>query len=172
MSATIVTNAVPAYDQTDNPTNCCPRFTPEPWDGQELHFENKLFVKASTVSLFHVPLNMGSMFARTWTAIKDAHAENGGFLVLSHDDSAWHGEHLFAVSKPVAGAEMVSLSGDFLTKVFEGPYANARTWCDEMRREVEQRGRMLDTLYFFYTTCPKCAKHYGKNYVVGIAKVT
>jgi hypothetical protein len=33
------------------------------------------------------------------------------------------------------------------------------------------RGRTLETLYFFYTTCPKCAKHYGKNYVVGIAKL-
>ena len=29
----------------------------------------------------------------------------------------------------------------------------------------------LDTTYFFYTTCPRCAKHYGKNYVVGVAKV-
>lgn len=171
MTTTIVTNAVPVYDPTDNPTNCCPRFTPGPWDGQELHFENKPFVKASTVSLFHVPLNMGSVFARTWTAIKEAHAENGGFLVLSHDDSAWHGEHLFAVSKAVAGAEMVSLSGDFLTKVFEGPFSHARAWASEMKRYVAQRGRTLDTLYFFYTTCPKCAKHYGRNYVVGVAKV-
>jgi hypothetical protein len=32
--------------------------------------------------------------------------------------------------------------------------------------------RALETLYFFYTTCPKCAKHYGKNYVVAVAKVT
>jgi hypothetical protein len=167
----MITNAVPAYDPTDNPTNCCPRFKPEAWERQELHFENKPFVSASTISLFHIPLNMGSVFARTWNAIKDAHAEDGGFLVLSREDSAWHAEHLFAVSKPVAGAETVSLSGDFLTKVFEGPYANARTWCDEMRREVEHRGRTLDTLYFFYTTCPKCAKHYGKNYVVGVAKV-
>jgi hypothetical protein len=75
------------------------------------------------------------------------------------------------VSKPVAGADMVNVSGDFLTKVFEGPYANIRTWCDEMKRHVAQRGRTLDTLYFFYTTCPKCAKYYGKNYVVGVAKV-
>jgi hydrolase family protein len=52
----------------------------------------------------------------------------------------------------VSGADMVSLSGNLLTKVFEGPYANARMWCDEMRREVEQRGRTLDMLYFFYTT--------------------
>jgi len=90
---------------------------------------------------------------------------------LSHDDSAWHGEHLFAVSQPVAGAEMVSLSGDFMTRVFEGPYSKAREWSKQMKCEVELRGLTLETLYFFYTTCPKCAKHYGKNYVVGVAKV-
>jgi hydrolase family protein len=171
MTATVVTNAVPAYDPTDNPANCCPRFKPQPWDRQELHFENKPFVKASTISLFHIPLNMGSTFARMWQAVRDAHAEDGGFLVLSHDDSAWHAEHLFAVSKPVTGADMVNLSGDFLTRVFEGPFANTRTWCDEMKGYVEGCGRSLDTLYFFYTTCPKCAKYYGKNYVVAIAKV-
>lgn len=171
MTTTLVTNAVPRYDATDNPTNCCPRFKPEGWDGQELHFENKPFVQASTISLFHVPLNMGSVFARTWKAIEDLHAEDGGLLVLSHDDSPWHAEHLFAVSRPVPGARMVHLTGDFLTKVFEGPYENARAWCDEMRDYVAQRGRTLDTLYFFYTTCPKCAKYYGKNYVVGIAKL-
>ncbi|HET9361377.1 MAG TPA: hydrolase [Vicinamibacterales bacterium] len=171
MTATQVTNATPAYDPTDNPTNCCPRFKPELWDGQELHFENKPFVSASTVSLFHVPLNMGSVFARTWNAIKDAHAEDGGFLVLSHEDSAWHAEHLFAVSRPVPGSDMVSLSGDFLTKVFEGPYEAAKRWADEMTHYVNERGHRLDTLYFFYTTCPKCAKYYGKNYVVGVAKV-
>jgi len=26
-------------------------------------------------------------------------------------------------------------------------------------------------MYFFYTTCPKCAKKYGKNYVVILAEV-
>jgi hypothetical protein len=41
----------------------------------------------------------------------------------------------------------------------------------EMTDYVQQQGRQLETLYFFYTTCPKCAKHYGKNYVVAVAKV-
>ena len=165
------TNEIPAFDVTDNETGCCPRFRPEPWTDQELHFDRKPFVKASTISLFHVPLNMGSMFTRTWDAIRKAHAENGGFLVLSHDDSAWHAEHLFAVSKDVPDAEMVHLSGDFLTWVFEGPYSHAGKWCAEMERHVKERGRRLETMYFFYTTCPRCAKHYGKNYVVGVAKV-
>jgi len=26
-------------------------------------------------------------------------------------------------------------------------------------------------MYFFYTTCPKCAEFYGKNYTVILAKV-
>ncbi len=66
------TNELPPFDPTQNETNCCPRFRPEPWDNQELHFDRKPFVRAST---------------------------------------------------------------------------------------------------FFYTTCPRCAKHYGKNSVVGVAKV-
>lgn len=165
------TNQTPSYDTSDNPTGCCPRFTPEPWDRQALHFERKPFVRASTISVLHVPLNMGSVFGRTWRAIQEAHADTGGLLVLSHDESAWHAEHLFAVSAPVPGAEMVYLSGDYLTKVFEGPFERARDWCDEMAQWVASRGRTLETQYFFYTTCPKCAKFYGKNYVVGVAKV-
>ena len=62
-------NELPMFDATDTETNCCPRFHPEPWDNQELHFDRKPFVRASTVSLFHVPLNMGSTFANTWDAI-------------------------------------------------------------------------------------------------------
>jgi hypothetical protein len=26
-------------------------------------------------------------------------------------------------------------------------------------------------VYFFYTTCPKCAEVYGKNYVVGVVEI-
>jgi hypothetical protein len=40
-----------------------------------------------------------------------------------------------------------------------------------METYVQAKGKKMDTLYFFYTTCPKCAKHYGKNYVVEVAKV-
>jgi hypothetical protein len=165
-------NQTPPFDVSDNETNCCPRFTPEPWQDQELHFDNKPFVRASTISAFHMPLNMDSVFARMMAAIEAAHAAGSGRLVLSHDDSAWHAEHLFAVDKEVPGAEMVRLSGEFLTHVFEGPYKDAPEWAATMAADVKKRGKHLDTMYFFYTTCPKCARHYGKNYVVGVAKVS
>lgn len=41
-------NRTPVYDGSDNPTACCPRFKPDGWDGQDLHFKEKLFVKART----------------------------------------------------------------------------------------------------------------------------
>jgi hypothetical protein len=40
-----------------------------------------------------------------------------------------------------------------------------------MKSYVKAKGKALQKLYFFYTTCPKCAKKYGKNYVVLLAQV-
>jgi hypothetical protein len=36
---------------------------------------------------------------------------------------------------------------------------------------VREQRKELKKLYFFYTTCPKCAKYYGKNYVVLLAQI-
>ncbi len=166
------TNTLPHYDMSDIPTNCCPRFKPEGWDEQELHFKDKLFVKARTRSLFHIPINMGSVFPRTFADIEKAQAINKEqFIVLSYDPSAWKGEHYFAVTGEVPGQEMVHMTGDFLTKVFEGPYKNAPKWEKEMEAYVNSKGKQAKKIYFFYTTCPKCAKYYGKNYVVAVAEL-
>lgn len=164
-------NALPKYDMNDNPTGCCPRFQPQPWDDQKLHFENKRFVKAKTRSVGHIPLNMGRVFKRTFQAIEraDAHSDED-FVVMSHDPSAWSGEHYFSVTENVPNQEMVELNGDYVTKVFEGPYKEASTWQREMQANVEAQGAKVKKMYFFYTTCPRCAKHYGKNYVVAIAE--
>ena len=166
------TNALPKYDMSDNPTNCCPRFKTEGWDEQELHFKDKLFVKVKTRSIFHIPINMGSVYPATFSAIEKADAKSEDeFVVLSHDPSAWTGEHYFSVLKDVPGQEMVRLTGDYLTKVYEGPYKNAPKWEKEMEAFVESKGKKVKKTYFFYTTCPKCLKFYGKNYIVAISEI-
>jgi len=53
----------------------------------------------------------------------------------------------------------------------EGPFRNAPVWVKDMKQYVAAKNRKLERLYFGYTTCPKCAKAYGKNYVVMFAKV-
>lgn len=164
-------NELPKYDTGDNPTNCCPRFDPQSWDGLEVTFQDKPFVKGRTTSLFHIPLNMGGMMTKTMKMINDAGGLAEDFVLLSHDPSPWKGEHLFAVSKEVPGAEMVRLSGTFLTQVFEGPFSNVSKWMTQMKAHAGAKNRTASKLYLFYTTCPKCAKYYGKNYVVGFTQV-
>jgi hypothetical protein len=75
------------------------------------------------------------------------------------------------VTKDVPDAVMVRLSGRYLTKVFEGPYRDAGRWVKETEKFVADSGKQLRRLYFFYTTCPRCAKHYGKNFVVAFAEI-
>lgn len=164
------TNALPAYDPSDNPTGCCPRFNPEGWDDRVLHFDDKLFLRAKTVSENHVPKDMASVFEKTFAAIEKAGAlDLNDFIVLSRDLSPSETEHYFAVTKDVPGEEMVRWSGDYVTKVFEGPYEEAPIWEKELLAETRRRGREAERVYFFYTTCPKCAQVYGKNYLVAVA---
>ncbi len=166
------TNQLPNMDMNTSETKCCPKFNPIGWDGQTFSFDNKLFVKAKTKSFLHFPLTMNSMYKRVLVNIQKADAEiKDNYLILSHDSSPWTGEHYFAVTKDVEGEEMVRLSGTYLTKVFEGPYRNVGKWVKEMEQYVKGKDKDMKKLYFFYTTCPKCQKHYGKNYVVAFAQV-
>ncbi len=165
-------NETPRYDDSINETGCCPKFNPEGWDNQELHFKDKKFVRAETISAAHIPINMGKVFGRVHKHIEAANAMNiEDALVLSRDLSAFKGEHLFAVHDDVAKEEMITLSGDYLTKVFEGPYREAKHWLGEMEDLAHAAGKSPKEIYFFYTTCPKCAKAYAKNYVVGVVSV-
>ena len=92
-------------------------------------------------------------------------------VLLSDENSLWGADIYIAVSKEVPQAQMKKISGTLLTKVFEGPYKDAGKWARQMKEYVKSKGRDLKKLYFFYTTCPRCAKYYGKNYTVMVAEV-
>jgi len=156
------------YEQSE--TGCCPRFNPEPWDEKEITWQNKLFVKDHVRSFLHIPLNFGKMIVRNMERIKEASALVPEPLMLS-EESLWGADIYIAVSKEVPGAEMQRISGAFLSKVFEGPYKDAGRWVKEMKDYVGSKGKEIKKMYFFYTTCPKCAKVYGKNYIVILAMV-
>lgn len=159
--------------ETQNETGCCPRFNPAGWNEQELTWTDKLFVKEKACSFLYMPLNMGKMMKRAMKKLADSDAcqDDKDFLMLSYDPSPWRSEHLIAVTKEVPGMENLKLSGTFLTKVFEGPYKNAGKWHKQMSAYATSKGKDPKKIYFYYTTCPKCAKVYGKNYVVGFAAV-
>lgn len=165
-------NVLPKMNMAADTTGCCPEFDPEGWDGRHLVFKDQPFVRATTRALLHVPLNMGSVFTRVQEHIEDAGAQApDGYFVMSRDLSASEGEHLFAVTKDVPGEEMIRLSGEFIARVFEGPYRHAKSWDHDMRVAAEADGHVAKNVFMFYTTCPRCAKTLGRNFVVGLAEI-
>ena len=152
-------------------TGCCPRFDPGPWQETEVTFEDKLFIKDRVRSFLHIPLNFGKVMKRNTERIEAAGAKPESTLILVDENSLWGADVLIAVSKEVAAAENVRLSGRFMTKVFEGPFKEIRTWMAQMTSYVAGKGKVIENLLFYYTTCPRCAKVYGKNYVVLFAQI-
>ena len=157
------------YEQSE--TGCCPRFNSEPWDEKEISWEDNLFIKDHVRSFLHIPLGMGKVMVKNVEMIKAADALAPEPLMLSDEKSLWGSDIYIAVTKEVPKAENVRISGTFLTKVFEGPYRDMGKWVKEMKTFVKAKGKEIKKLYFFYTTCPACAKYYGKNYTVILAKI-
>jgi hypothetical protein len=155
----------------DSETGCCPRFDPEPWDEKEMAWQDKLFLKDHVRSVFHIPLNFGKVMVKNMEKIQAAGALAPEPIVLSDEKSLWGADVYIAVDKEVPEAQMEKISGTFLSKVFEGPYKNAGKWVREMKDYVQSKGKEIKKMYLFYTTCPKCAEYYGKNYTVILAMV-
>ena len=150
---------------------CCPRFDPEPWNEKEVSWTNKRFVTDRVRSFVHIPLNFRSVMVRNVALIEAAGAKPEPMIVLSDEDSLWGANVYIEVTKDVPAAKMATLSGTFLSKAFEGPYRDIGKWIKEMKQYVGSKGKQIKQLYLYYTTCPKCAKKYGRNYVVILAQV-
>lgn len=153
------------------PTGCCDPFNPEPWEDKKIVWKDKKFVFDHVTSFLHIPLNLGKKIIKNMALIEKAQAKSPYQLMLTDEKSMWGSDIYIDVAKNVPGAQMSTLSGTFLTKVFEGPYQNAGKWAQEMSTYVKNKGKVLKKLYFSYTTCPNCAKAYGKNYVVLFAQI-
>lgn len=150
---------------------CCPRFDPAPWDGKVLEWENKRFIKDRVMTFFFIPINFASVIMKLNGKVEKAGATIPDRLCLSDDTSKWNMDIYLAVDREIPGAENVTMSGKFLSKVYEGPYGDTAKWGKDFESYSEKQNMGIKKWYMWYTTCPKCAKKYGKNYVVIIAEI-
>lgn len=155
----------------DNNKECCPRFNPAPWDGKIFEWDNKKFIKDKVRAFFYIPLNFGGVIKRMMAKIEKSGAKALDWMSLSDHTSKWNMDLYVAVDKEAEGAENISLSGKFLSKAYEGDFKDTGKWRKDFEGFAKGKGMEIDKMFMWYTTCPKCAKKYGKNYTVIIAKV-
>jgi len=118
-----------------------------------------------------MPLNFGSVITKMMDKVGKSGGKVEDWLGLSDHTSKWNMDIYLAVDKEIADAENITLSGKFFSKVYEGDFKETGKWSDDFKESVKEKGLDIKKWYMWYTTCPKCAKKYGKNYVVIIGKV-
>lgn len=155
----------------DSKLICCPEFVPEPWNDKVVIWDNKKFVKEKVCTFFYMPLNFGNVMKRLDKKITASEANIPDWLCLSDHTSKWNMNIYLAVDKDISNSENVTLSGKFYCRVYEGPFKDTGNWCEDFEEVAQTKGFTSKKLYIWYTTCPKCAKKYGKNYVVIIGQI-
>ena len=144
---------------------CCPKFDPAPWDGKMLEWNGKLFLKGSVFCLFHIPINFGGVISRLISKAQAAGAETWNGPCLSDHTSMFNMDIYVPCGKEVEGEKSARLSGKYLCKIYEGDFKETGKWCKDFQEYAKGRNVEIGKLYTWYTTCPKCAKKWGKNYV-------
>ena len=150
---------------------CCPEFDPVPWDDQAFNWDNKKFIKDKVCTFFYMPMNFGQVMKRLDKKITASETTTTDWLCLSDHTSKWNMDLYLAVDKDVPGIENTTLTGKFYSKVYEGPFRDTKKWCNDFESITASKGYVVKKWYMWYTTCPKCAKKYGKNYVVVIGQI-
>ncbi len=152
-------------------TGCCARLDDAQWDERQFEWKDKLFLKDHIRSFLHMPLNYGSVISRDLELIEGAQAYAEVPLTLTEEVSPWGADLYVALDREVPNAKHARLSGTFFSKVYAGPYRDAGKWAQDFENFVENKGHKLKKTYYYYATCPKCAKTYGRNAVVLFGEV-
>jgi len=157
--------------ETINNNVCCPRFEPAPWDGKIFEWNNKKFIKDKVFTLFYMPVNFGKVIVRMLRKVEQAQGVVPDWLCLSDHTSKWNMDLYLAVDKEIPATVNTTLSGKYFSKVYEGNFKETGNWCKDFEICAKAKGLNVQKYFMWYTTCPKCAKKYGKNYVVIVGKV-
>jgi hypothetical protein len=150
---------------------CCPRFDPTLWDNKEFEWNNKRFIKDKVFTFFYMPINFGGVMKKLCTIMEKAEAKMSDGLLLADHTSKWNMDLYLATDKEISGVQNTTLSGKFLSKVYEGNFKDTGKWCKDFENYAKGKKVEIKKMYMWYTTCPKCAKKYGKNYTVIVTQI-
>ena len=150
---------------------CCPEINPDDWHDKQFSWTDKHFVKDRVCTFLYMPLNFGKVMTRLMTKVEKIKASIPDYLCLSEHTSKWNMNLYLAVDQKFTDADNVTISGKFYARAYEGPFKDTGKWSKDYETVTKEKGLAIKKMYMWYTTCPKCAKKYGKNPVVIFGQV-
>ena len=162
-------------DKLNKEANCCKVFDPAQWNDKMHTWENKMFIRGTMPQILHFPFPgmIRRIMNKLWKLAAEAKAETKqeDFLMLTYDLSPWKCEFYMSVTRSVPGADNVSLSGTYFTKVFDGPYSRVPQYINEMDIFLTQNDMLAKKYYFHEAACPFCDRRYLVNNIVVFAEI-
>ena len=152
-------------------TICCPEFDPKPWEDRMLEWDKKRFIRRKVWTFFYMPLNFNAVMKKINQKLKQSGATIPDGLCLSDHTSKWNMDVYIAVDKNIEKERCVELSGKYYCKSYEGPFKHTGKWCQDYEAAAASKNLSIKKWFMWYTTCPECARKYGKNPVVIICQV-
>jgi hypothetical protein len=162
-------------DTSDKEITFCPVIDTTRWDEQISIWENKQFIRGTMPQFLHFtfPRLVRKLMKKLWKQATDASAEPDGadFMVLTYDLNAWKGEIYMPVTRAVPGADNVTISGTYFTKVFHGPFKMLPQYVNEMDILLSRRDKLAKRYFFSSAACPRCERKYSENSIVAFAEI-
>jgi len=154
---------------------CCLQFDPQPWDKVTHEWKDRPFITETLPQFLHMPLPWmyKRTLARMWEKAKGLGIapDMKDFLLLAYDPSPWKSELYLAVTREAPSADVATMTGTYVSRVFDGPYSGVPKYITEMEKYLKTLAKKSKKYYFYFTTCPKCAKKFGHNYIVAVSEV-
>ena len=117
---------------------------------------------------------IGDKITKLWKMAEESQkvaANKEDTLILFYDPTAFRSEIYLSVTGDIPQADNVTLSGEFISKVFDGPYNDVPKFIKEMDQYLSQQNKTAKKYYIHYAYCPKCAQKYGHNYAILFAEI-
>jgi hypothetical protein len=150
---------------------CCPEINPDEWHDKLFIWADKKFIKDRVCTFLFIPFSFGKVMTRLNNKVEKVNASTPDYLCLSEHTSKWNMNLYLAVDQNIPEADNVTISGKFYARAYEGPFKDSGKWSKDYEAIAKEKGLVIKKMYMWYTTCPKCAKKYGKNPIVIFGQV-
>lgn len=156
--------------------DCCPDFHPEKWDKKVFKWDKKPFIRETMPTFFHIPFSflIGRKICKLWQhaeAWKKVDRSKDNILVLFHDSGMFKSEIFFSVTGHIPKANNVTISGEFIARVFEGEYYQVCDFINQTKNYLVTQEKVAKDIYVHYAYCPNCSKRHGQRYVLILAQI-
>jgi len=148
---------------------CCQSFDPKEWDKKNFKWKKKRFVKSKAFCFLGNPIGYKKAVVEILKKVRAVSANVPNLMCLSEDIKKWNMDILMAVDRDIPDSLMVELSGEFVSRVYEGELKKKKIWDSDFQEYVSSKKVKIDKIFRWFVTCGKCSRRFKKNYVVYIA---